>query len=189
MHACPLVHNKKGRSERIHHVQGSHLLDLLLSMALCVASSWGVKWAFVAWTKMGQSWPRMAITREVLTWTDWQLQGNCMSGLELLREKERLWLFLKCFPNKSLFHQQVFLYSPLHSTFSLLLPGTLLGIKEVLFEVFVSRLQLNQYRKAFTVLASTIWRWAEGGKKGMTGKEIRKVIWNQWGKLGNYSHA
>ena len=90
MHACPLVHNKKGRSERIHHVQGSHLLDLLLSMALCVASSWGVKWAFAAWTKMGQSWPRMAITREVLTWTDWQLQGNCMSGLELLREKERL---------------------------------------------------------------------------------------------------
>ena len=88
MHACPLVHNKKGRSGRIHHVQDSHLLDLLLSMALCVANSCGVKWAFLAWTKMRQSWPRMAITRKVLTWTNWQLQENCMSGLELLREKE-----------------------------------------------------------------------------------------------------
>ena len=90
MYACPLVHNKKGRSGRIHHVQGSHLLDLLLSVGLCVASSCGVKWAFSAWTKIGQSCPRMAITGKVLTWTDWQLQENCMSGLELLRGKEGL---------------------------------------------------------------------------------------------------
>ena len=77
-------------------------------------------------------------------------------------------------------------YTPLFHCFH---PGTLLGVKKVLFEVFVSRLQHNQYRKAFTILASTIWKWAEGGRKGMTGKEIRKVIWNQSEKPGSYSHA